>query len=84
MACILVRWRNAASEAAYANCPLDDPFMSPEIAAMLIMLVVKDEVMDLERRGRKPAETKNWEATFVSKVKAQVTGSDFQRCSEMA
>jgi hypothetical protein len=38
--------------------------------------------MDLERRGRKPAETKNWEVTFVSNVEAQAAGSDFQRCSE--
>lgn len=57
--------------------------MTPEMEAMLIMLGVKEGVMDLESRGRKPAETKNCEVTFVSNVEAQAVGSDFQRCSEM-
>ena len=69
-------------DAAYANCPLDDPFITPEMDAMLMMLGVKEEVTDLER-GRKPAETKNWEVTLVSNVEAQAAGSDFQRCSEI-
>jgi hypothetical protein len=38
----------------------------------------------LARSGRKAAETKNCEDTFVSNVAAQAAGSDFRRCSEMA
>lgn len=38
---------------------------------------------DLASNGRNPAATKNCEETFVEKVSAQASGSDFIRWSEM-
>lgn len=43
MACILTRWRNKALDAEFANCPLDNPFITPETDAMFMMLGVKEE-----------------------------------------
>ena len=91
VAIIRVRCKKAALEEAYANCPFEDPFITPEI---LVILTIEGEnpgvlwALDsldtvFASNGRKAAETKKWEETFVSNVDAQAEGSDFMRWAEM-
>jgi hypothetical protein len=53
----------------------------PEILVIFTMLGEKPGMLsrDLANNGRNPAATKNWDETFVEKVSAHASGSDFIR-----